>query len=127
MCLKLKDNESSYFIKKKNSHAFDSFLPDLINYLSQIEKEKSVRKKFLNLKAIFQTMDNLSNFGGGEKLDLDTQVQIFNYVMVKAQPKNIYTNFQYMELFIGDNKNDIEGQNLMELKLVCEHLLSTNS
>ena len=32
-----------------------------------------------------------------------------------------------MELFIGDKKDTIEGQNLIELRLVCEHLLGTNS
>jgi hypothetical protein len=124
ICIKLKDNESGYFIKKKNSHLFDSFLPDLTNYLLQIEKEKSVRKKILNLKAIFETMDELSSFNGGEGLDMDTQIQILNYAMVKAQPKNIYTNYRFMELFIGDNKNDFSAQKLMELKLVCEHLLN---
>ena len=126
MCQKLKDNEASYFIKKKNSQAFDSFLPDLTGYLLQIEKEKSVRKKILNLKAIFECMNNLSTFNGGENFDLDTQVQIFSYVLVKAQPRNIYTNYRYMELFIGDKKDLIEGQNLLELKLVCEHLLQMN-
>ena len=126
ICQKLKDNEASYFIKKKNSQAFDSFLPDLTGYLLQIEKEKSVRKKILNLKAIFECMNNLSTFNGGENFDLDTQVQIFSYVLVKAQPRNIYTNYRYMELFIGDKKDLIEGQNLLELKLVCEHLLQMN-
>ncbi len=99
-------------------------MPDLTNYLLQIEKEKSVRKKILNLKAIFETMDELSSFNGGEGLDMDTQIQILNYAMVKAQPKNIYTNYRFMELFIGDNKNDFSAQKLMELKLVCEHLLN---
>ena len=32
-----------------------------------------------------------------------------------------------MELFIGDKREQIEGQNLMELKLVCEHLLEENN
>ena len=77
ICQKLKDNEASYFIKKKNSQAFDSFLPDLTGYLLQIEKEKSVRKKILNLKAIFECMNNLSIFNGGENFDLDKQVQLF--------------------------------------------------
>ena len=127
MCEKLKDKEPGYFIKTKKAQAFESFLPDLTGYLMQIEKEKSIRKKILNLKSIFECMNNLSNFNGGEKFDLDTQVQILTYVLVKAQPKNIYTNCLYMELFIGDKREQIEGQNLMELKLVCEHLLEENN
>ena len=127
ICKKLKDNESSFFIKTKKKYIFESFLPDLTYHLLQIEKEKSVRKKILNLKAIFEGMNNLSNFNGGDKFDLDTQVQILTYVLVKAKPKGIYTNYRYMELFIGNKNEQIEGQNLLELKLVCEHLLQTYS
>ena len=127
ICEKLKDNEPGFFIKIKNSQSFESFLPELTHYLLQIEKEKSVRKKLFNLKKIFESMNNLSKFNGGKSYDLDTQVQILTYVLVKAQPKNIYTDCQYMELFIGDKKDTIEGQNLIELRLVCEHLLGTNS
>jgi hypothetical protein len=126
-CEELKDNEIGYFIKAKNSQSFESFLPELTGYLLQIEKEKSIRKKLLNLKKIFESMNNLSIFNGGKSFDLDTQVQILTYVLVKAQPRNIYTNCQYMELFIGDKKELIEGQNLVELKLVCEHLLAKSS
>ena len=127
ICEKLKDNEPGFFIKTKKSYIFESFLPDLTNYLLQIEKEKSVRKKFWNLKKIFESMNNLSSFSGGDKFDLDTQVSILTYVLVKAEPKNIYTNYCYMDLFIADKKAKIEGQNLLELKLVCEHLLQKYS
>ena len=127
ICEKLKEKEPNFFIKTKKPYNFESFLPDLTNYLLQIEKEKSVRKKFLNLKKIFECMNNLSDFNGGDKFDLDTQVQILSYVLVKAKPNNIYTNYRYMELFIGDKHGQIEGQNLLELKLVCEHLLQTYS
>jgi hypothetical protein len=123
ICEKLKDNEAGFFIKAKNSQTFESFLPELTHYLLQIEKEKSVRKKLLNLKKIFETMNTLSKFNGGKNYDLDTQVQILTYALVKAQPRNIYRNCQYMELFILDKKDSIESQNLIELRLVCEHLL----
>ena len=73
-------------------------------------------------------MNSLSKFNGGKNYDLDRQVQILTYVLVKAQPRNIYTNCQYMELFILDKNESIESQNLIELRLVCEHLLlETNS
>ena len=81
----------------------------------------------MNLTKIFECMNNLSNFNGGDKFDLDTQVQILTYVLIKAKPKRIYTNYRYMELFIGNKDEQIEGQNLLELRLVCEHLLQTYS
>jgi hypothetical protein len=127
ICEKLKDCESTFFITTKKRFIFESFLPDLTYHLLQIEKEKSVRKKILNLTKIFECMNNLSNFNGGDKFDLDTQVQILTYVLIKAKPKRIYTNYRYMELFIGNKDEQIEGQNLLELRLVCEHLLQTYS
>ena len=127
ICYKLKDNEPGFFIKTKNSHIFESFLPDLTYYLLQIEKEKSIRKKFFYLTEIFVSMDNLSTFNGGKQIDLDTQVQILSYVLVKAQPTNIYTNYCYMDLFLGDKKEQLENQNLLELKVVCDHLIQTYS
>ena len=72
-------------------------------------------------------MDNLSTFNGGKQIDLDTQVQILSYVLVKAQPTNIYTNYCYMDLFLGDKKEQLENQNLLELKVVCDHLIQTYS
>ena len=127
ICEKLKDTEPDFFTKSSKNQIFESFLPDITGYLLQIEKEKSVRKKILNLNQIFNCMDNLSKFNGGKSLDLDTQVNILCYAVVKAKPTNIYTNYRYIEVFIEDLKEKGEGQNLMKLKTVCDYLMENYS
>ena len=127
ICEKLKDIEPEFFTKSKKNQIFESFLPDITNYLLQIEKEKSVRKKILNLTEIFECMDNLSKFNGGKNLDLDTQVNILCYAVVKAKPTNIYTNYRYIEIFMENMMEKKEGQNLLELKLVCDYLIKNYS
>jgi hypothetical protein len=124
MCKKLSWVEPKHFIKRKNNFIYQSFLPDLTKYLISIEKEKSIRKKIINMKAIFQCMDNLGKFNGEGKFGLESQIQILNYVFVKAKPSHIWANAQYMELFLGRKKAQIEGQNLASINLICEHVLN---
>jgi hypothetical protein len=124
MCKKLSWVEPKHFIKRKNNYIYQSFLPDLTKYLISIEKEKSIRKKIINMKAIFRCMDNLGKFNGEGKFGLESQIQILNYVFVKAKPSHIWANAQYMELFLGSKKAQIEGQNLASINLICEHVLN---
>ena len=124
MCKKLSWVEPKHLIKSKNNFIYQSFLPDLTKYLISIEKEKSLRKKIINMKSIFQCMDNLGKFNGEGKFGLESQIQILNYAFIKAKPSHIWANAQYMELFLGSKKAQIEGQNLASLNLMCEHVLN---
>ena len=121
-CQKLNWVEPKHFIEIKNNYVFDSFLPELTKYLILITKEKSVRKKLNYTKLIFESMNNLGEFNGEGNFGIDDQMQILNYVFIKANPPKIYSNCQFMELFIGDKNEGIEGQNLVELKAICEHV-----
>ena len=121
-CEKLSWVEPKHFISGKNNYVYNSFLPELTNYLMRIIKEKSVRKKIINTKSIFKCMDNLGKFNGEGKFGIDDQMKILNYVLIKAKPSRMYANCQFMELFIGKNNEGIEGQNLAELKAICEHV-----
>ena len=127
LCEKLGWVEPKHFIKSKNNFIYESFLPDLSNYLLSIEKEKSVRKKLNNLKAIFQCMNYLGKLNGEKQFDLDEQIRILNYVFIKAKPSQIWANTKYMELFLGNKKDQIEGQNLASLSLICEHILNISA
>ena len=124
MCEKLSWVEPKHFIKSKNNFIYESFLPDLTNYITLIAKEKSIRKKIINMKAIFECMDNLGKFNGEGQFGLEDQIQILNYAFIKAKPSHIWANAQYMELFLGSKKDQIEGQNLASLYLMCEHVIN---
>ena len=126
-CEKLSWVEPKHFIEGKNNYVYDSFLPELTKYLILITKEKSVRKKLANTKLIFESMNNLGIFNGEGNFGIDDQMQILNYVFIKANPSKIYSNCQFMELFIGNKNEGLEGQNLVELKAICQHVAELSS
>jgi hypothetical protein len=119
-CEKLSWVEPKHFMKGSSNYIYESFLPDLSSYLFLITKEKSIRKKFMNLNAIFECIDNLGKFSGKNNFGIEEEMQILNYVLIKAKPKNMYTNLEFLELFIGNKKDDIEGHNLATLKVACK-------
>ena len=123
-CEKLSWVEPKHFIKSKNNFIYESFVPDLTNYLMLIAKEKSIRKKINNMRAIFQCIDNLGEFNGQGQFGLEDQLQILNYVFIKAKPLHIWANIQFMELFLGSRMDQMEGQNLASLYLICEQVLN---
>ena len=126
-CKKLGWVEPKHFIKGKKNYIYESFLPDLTNYLMLMTKQKSIRKKFIYANLIFQCMDSLGKFNGEGQFSLDDKVNILNYVFIKSKPYNIYTNCEYMELFIGNNSVGIDGQNLAQLKIICEHVANLSA
>ena len=119
-CEKLSWVEPKHFMKGSSNYIYESFLPDLSSYLFLITKEKSIRKKFMNLNAIFDCINNLGKFSGKSNFGIDEEMLILNYVLIKSKPKNMYTNLEFLELFIGNKKDEIEGHNLAALKVACE-------
>ena len=121
-CEKLKWVEPKHFIEGKKNYVYDSFLPELGNYLMLITKEKSIRKKLIFVKSIFECIQKLGIFNGEKMYDIDEQIKILSYIIIKANISNMYANCEYMELFIGNKVNEIEGQNLVELKAICQYV-----
>ena len=83
-----------------------------------IDKEKSPRKKFLYVMDIFSSINYLLKFNGkngGDAGGVDDQIPVLNYAFVKAEPLRMYSNVKYMELFIGNKKNKMEGSRLTQL------------
>ena len=126
-CEKLSWVEPKHFINGKNNYVYDSFLPDLTNYLMLVTKEKSVRKKLNHAKLIFQCMNNLGQFNGEGTFGIDDQMKILNYAFIKAKPSHMFANCEYLKLFIGNKDGGIEGQNLAELEAVCQHVIDLSS
>ena len=120
-CVLLSWTEPKHFISDKKNYIYDSFLPDVINYFEEIDKEKSPRKKIISMNNIFICINNVikfngSNNGGG----VDDQLPILNYAFVKARPLHIYSNCKFMELFLGDKEQKEEGSQLANLFLICD-------
>ena len=122
-CNLLSWTEPKHFMEKNRNYVYDTFLPDVIKYVKEIEIEKSPRKKILNLYNVFQTISNLSLFNGEDKSQgIDDTIVILIYSIIKSKPIQIYNNCKYIELFLGDKEEKLEGNYLAQMLTVCEYI-----
>ena len=119
-CLKLSWVEPKHFMKDKSNYTFDSFLHNVIYDFNKLNKEKSPRKKIIYLKGIFNCINNLISLNGEDesKKGIDDKISILNYSFIKAQPKNIETDCNYIELF-NDQNGEIDLL-LAQLRLISK-------
>jgi len=111
--------EPKNFIKSKTNYVFDSFLPDVIQYFEEIEKQKSPRQKLIYMSKIFQSITNVVKFSGGREIGADDSQEILNFAFIKAKPTNMYSSCKYMNLFLGDKKYKQQGLQLTQLMASC--------
>ena len=74
------------------------------------------------MSKIFQSITNIIRFSGGTEIGADDSLEILNYALIKAKPTNIYSNYLYMNLFIGDKKYKEEGHQLTQLNAACNFI-----
>ena len=89
-------------------YIFDYFLPDAINSFQRIDEEKSPRKKLLCIKEIFNCLYNLGQFNNDKVEGAEEEMNLLNYIFIKAKAQNIYTNCQYKALFLEEKKGKLE-------------------
>ena len=60
------------------------------------------------MRDIFNCINNLVKLNGGDSnIDIDQQISILIYAFIKAQPSNIESDCNYIELFIEkDGENE---------------------
>ena len=109
-------------VKEKKNYIFDNNLPDSINYFIQFEKEKSPRKKLLCINNLFNCIYNLAKFNGDKIKGADDEFPLLNFILIKSKPKKIYSNCKYVQLFLGKNQNNIEGNYLTKILIICENI-----
>ena len=120
-CIQLSWTEPKHFIQVKKDYVFGGFLPDVKRAFEMIDKEKSPRRKFVYVMEIFSSINYLLKFNGkGDDKGVDDQIPILNYAFIKAHPLRMYSNVKYMELFIGEKKNKIEGSQLTQIMGLCD-------
>ena len=124
-CVLLSWVEPKHFIGQKKNYVFDSFLPDVIDFFGKLDKEKSPRVKFIYMKKIFVAINDVLRFNGKEgDAGVDDQMPILNYSFIKARPQHISSNYKFMNIFIGKNKNRSEGSQLTQISGICEHVVN---
>ena len=115
--------EPKHFIKAKRQLVFGSFLTDVLKYFKLIDTEKSPRKKIENMNEIFNSIGFLLKFNGvGAEAGVDDQLPILNFAFIKAQPLRMFSNAEFMDLYIGDKRNKSEGSQLTQLMSICDFI-----
>ena len=111
------------FTKLKKKMVFGNFLPGVIQLFRLVDSEKSPRKKLLNLSKIYDSIIFLLKFNGtGNEAGVDDQLPILNYALAKSQQLRMFSNGKYMELYIGEKKQKLEGSQLTQLISSCEFI-----
>jgi hypothetical protein len=109
--------------KNLDNYNFELVLPEITRAFNYINIEKSPKKKIENMQNIFGYISQLLSFSqDGSAIGVDDQMPLLNYVFIKAKPKGIYTDMEFMELYMGDKKKKKEGNNLVQLGIIRDML-----
>ena len=119
--------EPENVIKDKTHYDFDFVLPDINKYFNLIRNEKSPRKKLINLSNIIDSINKLLKFTKDNMdIGIDDQMPLIIYCFIKCKPWGIYTDCNFMQLYIGNKKNQIEDSQLAELRTCCDFIINVN-
>ena len=79
-------------------------LSNAVMWIKKIDAVKSVNDKLFCLNNAYNTMNNTIKFSTG-KTDAETDelTQILHYIIIKAQPKRMLSNINYIKCFLDDS------------------------
>ena len=113
--------EPNLFVSK--DYIYDNLLPDILNEFKRINNVKSPFKKLKCIKKIMNYIDYLIRFN--ERIDKEVGADdispVLNYVFIKAQPYKIYTDLEFIGLFLEDNgvnDNDLNNFKSMSMLII---------
>ena len=104
---------------------YNIFMDDVKQLFDKLEKEKSPRKKILIISEIFGTMVKIKIFNM-EQSGVDDILNILVFIFVQVKPKYIYTDIQYIELFINKTNGNIQSQFAI-MKSACNFITNITS
>ena len=75
-----------------------------IDYLNEINSKFTPQDKIKTILKAFSILQNSISFCSGKKeLGVDDTIKPLIYIFIKSKPKNIFTNYNFCQLFINDN------------------------
>ena len=102
-------------------------LSNAVAWIKKIDTAKSVNDKLNCISNAHNTMNNTIKFSSGENQDAgqDELTPIFQYIIIKAQPKRMISNINYIKCFL-DDKNLIskKGFLLSQMELATNFILN---
>jgi hypothetical protein len=82
-----------------------------VNNIKQMENEKGINNKFFCIVKAYEIINDLIKFNlNKDKLSgADDIIPIFQYIIIKAQPKRFFSNIFYIKYFLSEKK--LKGEN----------------
>ena len=99
--------EPILFLQKKDYYIFDNILPDILNEFEQIKIVKTPNKKLNCIKNIMHYISSLIKFNEGEDKTPGAEdiTPVLSYIFIKAHPFRIYTDIEFIKLFLENYEN----------------------
>ena len=120
-CYKHQWIKLKHLFKEEKNYVLDNFLLESMNYLKKFDEEKSPRRKMENIEKIFQFLFKIGNFSKDEVQEVDDELGLLIFVIVKSQPIRLFSNTKYCELFYV--KGGFMANILTKLLTICKKLI----
>lgn len=103
-----------------------------MKWIKKIDIAKSINEKLFCISNAYNTMNNTIKFNSEEKNEVPAQeelARIFQYIIIKAEPKRMFSNIYYIKTFLDDEdiKNKKKGFFLSKLSLAIKLILNLNN
>jgi hypothetical protein len=99
------------------------------NSIKKLDKSKSVLDKLDCIRDAHTNINNTIKFSSGKKDNpgQDELTPIFQYIVIKAQPRTIFTDINYIKCFLGDSRlRGEEGFLVTQMESATSFILSLN-
>jgi len=97
-----------------------------ISCIRKLDEARSLLDKLSLISNAHNSINNTIKFSSGKNEDvgLDEMTPIFQYIILKAHPKRMISNINYMKCFLGDNSTDFWALFLSQIEAAIEYINS---
>ena len=106
----------------------ETYINDLdiaIKCIQKIDNGKSVYEKLKCIASAYNTINNTIKFASGKDADggAEDLSPIFQYIIIKAQPRRFFSNIYYLKTFLNPSKyKGMSGFLLSQLEFAAEFI-----
>lgn len=122
-CIKYSWIEPKHFFQNEFDKNYDLFIDDIKECLIELEKVKTPNKKLDILLQMFNIIEKISVFNGKKDVNTDEELEIISYLFIKAQPKRINSDLEYINIFIKEDGGEFNFK-IKILLAACQVILT---
>ena len=116
--------EPKHFIKDYQIMNVNCVRADFHHYLTQMLERKSPFMKFESLGKIFDLISKLARLNRVYLEGPDSTLGILLYLLIKEKPMKLYSNCEFMQLFLLDKRDKREGNQISQLIMACDLIIN---